>query len=76
MIKTGDIVELLGTNQRNRQLRSQEKKRFWTVVKIGTPQCFFGKEGFLIQHVSGHDRWVLADDIQITHYRENYLNDV
>jgi len=76
MIKTGDIVELLGTDNRNRQLRSQEKKRFWTVIKIGTPQCFFGKEGFLIQHVSGHDRWVIADDIQITLNREDYLNDV
>ena len=54
MIKVGDIVELQPTNQRNRQLRSQDKKHIWEVVKIDTPQCFNGTVGFLILHQSGN----------------------
>ena len=36
-IKVGDIVELQPTNQRNRQLRSQENKHFWEVLTVDTP---------------------------------------
>ena len=71
MIKVGDIVELQPTNQRNRQLRSQDKKHIWEVVKIDTPQCFNGDVGFLILHQSGHERWVQADDIKLRTFREN-----
>ena len=71
MIKVGDIVELQPTNQRNRQLRSQDKKHIWEVVKIDTPQCFKGDVGFLILHQSGHERWVQADDIKLRTFREN-----
>jgi hypothetical protein len=71
MIKVGDIVELQPTNNRNRQLRSQESKHIWEVVKIDTPQCFNGDVGFLILHQSGHERWVQADEISIIRYTEN-----
>ena len=37
MIKVGDIVELLPTNQRNRQLRSQENKHIWKA----SAWCYF-----------------------------------
>ena len=70
--KVGDIVELLPTNQRNRQLRSQEKKHIWEVITVDTPIYLKGDLGFLIKHVgSDHTRWVCADDIKITQYQEN-----
>ena len=53
MIKVGDIVELLPTNQRNRQLRSQEKKYDWKVIEIGTPQCYFGELAYHIAVLKG-----------------------
>ena len=73
MIKTGDIVELLGTNQRNRQLRSQEKKYYWKVLKIGTPQCYFGKLAYLIEYDINHSRWVLPEEVAIKAYREDCI---
>ena len=70
--KVGDIVELLPTNQRNRQLRSQEKKHIWEVLTVDTPIYLKGDLGFMIKHVgSDHTRWVTADDIKITQYQEN-----
>ena len=72
VIKEGDIVELLPTDNRNRQLRSQEKKYDWKVLKIDTPQCLAGRLGYFIKHLgSAHTRWVTADDIKINEYREN-----
>ena len=71
MIKIGDIVELLPTNQRNRQLRSQEKKYDWRVIEIGTPQCYFGKLAYLIEFDINHSRWVLPEDVKIKYYRES-----
>ena len=72
-IKVGDIVELLPSNQRNRQLRSQEGKYYWRVLEIGTPQCFFGEEGFHIGCITEeHTRWVQPDDVQIKYYREQW----
>ena len=72
MIKVGDIVELLPTNQRNRQLRSQENKHIWKVLTVDTPIYLKGDLGFMIKHVgSDHTRWVTADDIEITTYQEN-----
>jgi len=35
--RVGDIVELLPTNNRNRQLRSQENKHFWEVLQVDKP---------------------------------------
>ena len=69
-IKVGDIVELLPSNQRNRQLRSQEGKYYWRVSEIGTPQCFFGKLAFLIEFDINHSRWVLPEDVKLKYYRE------
>ena len=69
--KVGDIVELLPTNNRNRQLRSQEKKHHWKVIKIGTPQCYNGNLAYLIEYDINHSRWVLAEDIKIHKFREN-----
>ncbi len=74
MIKVGDIVELLPTNQRNRQLRKQDGKWQWIVIKIDPHTiCFNKKEGILIQSVIDHkhDRWVQRQDIQISKFREN-----
>ena len=73
MITVGDIVELLPTNNRNRQLRSQEKKYEWEVLKIDPETiCFNGNEGILIKHVgSDHDRWVQREDIKLLHFKEN-----
>ena len=74
MIKTGDIVELLPTNNRNRQLRSQNGKYEWVVIKIDPATiCFNNQEGILIQSVIDrkHDRWVQREDIQLTEFREN-----
>ena len=70
--KVGDIVELLPTNNRNRQLRSQENKHFWEVLSVDTPVYLKGDLGFMIKHVgSDHSRWVIADDIKIQEFREN-----
>ena len=70
-IKVGDIVELLPTNNRNRQLRAQEKKYDWKVLEIGTPQCYVGKLAYLIEHDMNHSRWVLPEDIAIKYYKES-----
>ncbi len=71
-IKVGDIVELQPTNQRNRQLRSQEKKYLWEVLQICPVICFKGEIGYDIKHVgSEHSRWVERDDIEVDTYREN-----
>ena len=70
--KVGDIVELLPTNNRNRQLRAQENKHFWEVLSVDTPVYLKGDLGFMIKHVgSDHSRWVIADDIKISEFREN-----
>ena len=72
MIKVGDIVELLPTNNRNRQLRGQENKHMWEVVQIKPVMCFGGDLGFDIKHLgSDHSRWVKEDEIQISEFREN-----
>ena len=72
MIKVGDIVELQPTDNRNRQLRSQEKKYNWEVLQIDTPQCLSGRLGFFIKHIgSPHTRWVAESDITIRTYKEN-----
>ena len=74
MLKPGDIVELQPTNQRNRQLRSQEKKWEWVIVKIDPETiCFKNEEGILIQSVIDrkHDRWVQRTDIVLLQYEEN-----
>ena len=74
MFKVGDIVELLPTNQRNRQLRKQNVKWEWVIIKIDPSTiCFNKQEGILIQSVLDrkHDRWVQREDIQISAFREN-----
>ena len=72
LISIGDIVELQPTNQRNRQLRSQEKKYLWEVLQICPVICFNGETGYDIKHVgSEHSRWVERDDIEVDTYREN-----
>ena len=71
-IKVGDIVELLPSNQRTRQLRSQEGKYYWRVLEIGTPQCFFGELAFHIEFDINHSRWVLPDDVELKYYREQW----
>ena len=74
MLKVGDIVELLPTNQRNRQLRKQNGKWEWVIIKIDPSTiCFNKQEGILIQSVLDrkHDRWVQREDIQISAFREN-----
>ena len=74
-IKVGDIVELLPTNARNRQLRTQEKKYDWRVLEIGTPQCYFGKLAYHIEYDENHSRWVLPEDIQLRQFHENLRRD-
>ena len=70
--KVGDIVELLPTNNRNRQLRSQENKHLWEVLSIDKPIYLKGDLGFMLKAVgSTHTRWVTADDIEIREFREN-----
>lgn len=74
MIRVGDMVELLPTNQRNRQLRKQENKHDWTVLKIDPNTiCFNRREGILIQSVidTKHTRWVQREDIELKEYKEN-----
>ncbi len=72
-ITVGDKVELLPTNQRNRQLRKQGKHE-WIVLKINpSAQCFNGKEGIAIESLidSRHWRWVERTDIKLIEFREN-----
>ena len=72
MIKVGDIVELLPTNNRNRQLRSQENKHFWEVLQVDTPIYLQGELGFMLKAVgSNHTRWAEAGEIKIHEFREN-----
>ena len=73
MIKEGDVVELLPTNNRNRQLRGQEGKHHWEIIKIDPNTICFGKtEGILIKHIgSSHDRWVQRCDIKLIEFKEN-----
>ena len=74
MIKPGDVVELLPNNQRNRQLRKQEGKMDWTVIKIDPRTiCFNHQEGILIQSIqeSEHTRWVQREDIVLKRFEEN-----
>ena len=72
MIKVGDLVELQPTDNRNRQLRSQENKYDWEVLKIDTPQCLSGKLGYFIKHIgSAHTRWVTVNDIKLRTFKEN-----
>ena len=78
MIKPGDTVELLPTNQRNRQLRKQEGKMDWKVLEINpNTMCFNHQEGILIQSIreSDHTRWVQRDDIELKEFRENEERD-
>ena len=70
--KVGDIVELLPTNNRNSQLRSQENKHFWEELSVDTPIYLQGDLGFMLKHVgSKHTRWAAVDDIKIHEYKEN-----
>ena len=70
--KVGDIVALLPTNNRNRQLRSLECKLICEVLTVDTPIYLKGDLGFMIKHVgSDHTRWVTIDDIKITQFQEN-----
>lgn len=72
MIKVGDIVELLPTDNRNRQLRAQEGKYDWEVLQIDTPQCLAGRLGYFIKFIgSDHTRWVSENDIKIITFKEN-----
>ena len=73
MIRVGDIVELMPSNNRNRQLRGQEGKHIWKVVKIQEVQCTAPDLGFLIQSIKdpSHDRWVKVEDLFVLEYNEN-----
>ena len=74
MLKVGDIVELFPPTQRNRQLRKQNGKWEWEIIKIDPSTiCFNNQEGILIQSVLDrkHDRWVQREDVQISEFREN-----
>ena len=62
-IKVGDIVELMPTNNRNRQLRAQDGKMIWEVIKVDRPQCLNKELGYFIEHQDGHTRWVERDDV-------------
>ena len=72
-IKEGDIVELQPTNNRNRQLRGQERKHIWEVVQVAPRTiCFDGGPGVMIVHrATKHERWVQEDDIKIVDFKEN-----
>ncbi len=73
VLKVGDKVELLPTNQRNRQLRKQGKHE-WIVLKINpSAQCFNGREGIAIESLkdSSHWRWVERADIKLIEFKEN-----
>ena len=70
--KVGDIVELLPTNNRNRQLRSQENKHLWEVLRVDKPIYLKGDLGFMLKAVgSTHTRWATVDDIKIHEFKEN-----
>ena len=73
MITEGDVVELLPSNNRNRQLRAQEGKHIWKVIKVDHPQCMGGALGFLIESTKDpeHSRWVPESDIIVLEYKEN-----
>ena len=74
MFKVGDIVELLPTNQRNRQLRKQNGKWEWVIIKIDPNTiCFNKQEGILIESTIDHKhtRWVQRQDIELIEFREN-----
>jgi hypothetical protein len=73
MITEGDIVELMPTNNRNRQLRAQEGKHIWKVLKVDYPICTRPDQGFLIQSTKdpSHERWVFESDILVIQYKEN-----
>jgi len=73
MVKIGDIVELMPTDNRNRQLLSQKKKRIWEVIKVSSStQAFNGAPGISILHrATNHERWVQEDDIVIIEYVDN-----
>ena len=62
-IRVGDIVELLPTNNRNRQLRAQDKKLIWEVIEVDRPQCLNKRLGYFIEHKDGHTRWVDRDEV-------------
>ena len=62
-IKVGDIVELMPTNNRNRQLRAQDSKIIWEVLKVDRPQCLNKRLGYFIEHQDGHTRWVKPEDV-------------
>ena len=62
-IRVGDIVELLPTNNRNRQLRAQDSKMIWEVIKVDRPQCLNRRLGYFIEHKDGHTRWVEPDEV-------------
>ena len=62
-IKVGDIVELMPTNNRNRQLRAQDGKMIWEVIKVDRPQCLNKRLGYFIEHQDGHTRWVEPQDV-------------
>lgn len=72
-IKIGDIVELQPTDNRNRQLINQDRKRIWEVVKTSpSVQALGGDPGVLILHrTTQHERWVPDDDIAISDYVDN-----
>ena len=62
-IHVGDIVELMPTNNRNRQLRAQDKKLIWEVIKVDRPQCLNKRLGYFIEHKDGHTRWVEPNEV-------------
>jgi len=70
----GDLVELLPSNNRNRQLRSQEKKYIWEVIKICPTICFANRLGYLIAN-GDHTRWVERDEVSLYEYNENARKD-
>ncbi len=74
MIKEGDVVELLPNTNRHRQLRAQEGKHEWVVLKIDPDTiCFGGSEGFYIESCIDrkHTRWVQRTDIELIELKEN-----
>jgi len=73
-VEVGDIVELLPTNQRNRQLRSQDNKLLWEVLEIRRLKWFGDEIHFDIKHLgSDHSRWVKREEIEIDTFRENRI---
>ena len=74
VLEVGDIVELMPTNNRNRQLRAQDGKYEWEVLTIDPETiCFGKKEGILIRSNIDrkHERWVERNDIKLIEFREN-----